>query len=191
MHFDSEVELKMILHWDHHAALERQCLLSQKTLQASVSLCAIRYPCHTLCWEEEMRQQHWRLKFLALVMFSLCCQSRRSNSSKSAWRKFGSFSVHLLLPRVGRTSGPLDKDGADVFSFSAALTEWFWWHTAHPERGVCALESMGLQREHWWRKAESRRLQGTVSFSRLQWPLTETWEIHLVLSCCLVGIQLC
>lgn len=114
-------------------------------------------------------------------MLSLCCQSRRNNSSKSAWRKFGSFSVHLLLPHFGRTSGPHDKGGADVFSFSAALTEWFWLYPAHPEwfwlypahleRCVCVHgKAVGSQREHWWRKAESRRFRGTASFSGLWWP---------------------
>lgn len=190
MHFNSEVELKMILHWDHHAALERQSMPSftEDPTGLSKSVCyqiplshfmlrrgnettalKTKVPCSSHVFPLLSVQKEQFIKISLEEIWEFFCAS----VAASCW------------------SGPLDKDGADVFSFSAALTEWFWWHTAHPERGVCALESMGLQREHWWRKAESRRLQGTVSFSGLQWPLTETWEIHLVLSCCLVGIQLC
>lgn len=113
-------------------------------------------------------------------MLSLCCQSRRSNSSKSAWRKFGSFSVHPFLPHVGRTSGPHDKDGADVFSFSAALTEWFWLYTAHPERSVCAWEGSGitegaLMDESW--------VQEVLGHSIIFWAAVATWQKHEKSNC--------
>lgn len=120
-------------------------------------------------------------------MLSLCCQSRRSNSSKLAWRKFGSFSVHPLLPHVGRASGPHDKDGADVFPSSAALTEWFWSYAAHPERCVCALESSGITlREESW-------VQETLGHSIFFWAAVATYRNtrNAVGPCCLAGTQPC
>lgn len=87
---------------------------------------------------------------------------------QSAWWKFGNFSMHPLLPQPGRTSGPCGRDGADVFSFSIALTEWFWSSTAHPERCVCVCTWRHQDHRGCGREAEPRRLRASASFSRLQ-----------------------
>lgn len=180
MCFETEVGLKTILHPDHHAALKRQSMSSftedPTGLSKSVIFCVLsETPVMLYVVKRKGENSTEDQNSLLQSCYPSCCQSRRSNSSKSAQRKFGSFSVYPLLPHVGRTSGPLDKDGADVFSFSAALTEWFWWHTAHPERCVCALESSGiteraLMEESW--------VQEALGHSIIFWAAIATWQKH-------------
>lgn len=133
-----------MLPWRGSPCLQRKPSLTEDPIGIveSVMFCVLSETPLMLCIVRMTGENSWRTTFLALVMSMLshCCQSRRSNSSKWAWWKFGSFSMHPLLPQAGRISGPGGRDGADVFSFSVALMEWFWSSTAHLERYVCACE---------------------------------------------------
>lgn len=130
----------------------------------------------------------WRTAFLALVMLMIshCWQSRRSNSSKSAWWKFGSSSAHPFLPQAGRGLGPHGRDGADVFSFSVALREWFCSSTEHAERYVCACEDTrttegALLEGSWAQEASGLSVifQAAVATwhkcKKYKWSLLDVW----------------